>query len=621
MSWRIREESVLKSGLTPADLERTFAIPHWIAVILHHRMRAWGDQSLDAVKRFLEPSLKFLPDPFSLPDMDRGAERLAEAINEGQKIAVYGDYDVDGTVGSAILRRFFRKHGVEPTIYQPDRQKEGYGINRAAVERLAQEGHQLMVAVDCGITSVAEVERANELGMDVIICDHHEPKEILPPAYAVLDHRRSDNESAIQSLSGAGVAFYLCIAVRSLLRDIGWYEEQGPGWPADRLPARGERSQDGRGGPPRPEGKGQKEYDVRELLDLVALATVADMVPLVDENRILLKAGLEKMRKNPNPGIRELLRVAGVEPAEVAAYHLGFVLGPRINASGRLGSANGAMELLTTDDPAEARAMAEKLHGVNAERVDLQNQVAEEALEQAARIVEADPGVSALVLTGEDWHEGVIGIVASKVVERFSRPTAVITFATHTGLGKGSVRGMPRLDMLGAMEAGAEHLKGFGGHKAAAGLSLEKSAVEAFREAFTTAVGDQAHVATEGKSRLLPREVIADITMENDGELTAESVALLEKLAPFGIGNAEPVVAISGWKMAGMKTLKERHLKIQFTTRDNKSLEGFWANGVGRLDVPGASEVDIICLPQINSFRNLKKLELKIKDIRARNPQ
>jgi single-stranded-DNA-specific exonuclease len=589
MSWKIREESVLKSGLTPADLEKSFAIPHWIAVILHHRMRAWGDQSLDAVKRFLEPSLKFLPDPFSLPDMDRGAERLAEAINEGQKIAVYGDYDVDGTVGSAILRRFLRKHGIEPTIYQPDRQKEGYGINRAAVERLAEEEHRLMVAVDCGITSVAEVERANEMGMDVIICDHHEPKEILPPAYAVLDHRRSDNESAIQSLSGAGVAFYLCIAVRSMLRDIGWYEE-----------------------------KGQKEYDVRELLDLVALATVADMVPLVDENRILLKAGLEKMRKNPNPGIRELLRVANVEPAEVASYHLGFVLGPRINASGRLGSANGAMELLTTDDPLEARALAEKLHGVNAERMGLQNEVAEAALEQAARIVEADPGVSALVLTGEDWHEGVIGIVASKVVERFSRPTAIITFATHTGLGKGSVRGMPRLDMLGAMEAGAEFLKGFGGHKAAAGLSLEKSAVESFRAAFVQAVGDQAFKVTEGKARLLPREVIADLTMGAEGELTAESVALLDKLAPFGIGNAEPVVVISGWKMAGMKTMKERHLKIQFTTRDNKSLEGFWANGVGRLDVPEASEVDIICLPQINSFRNLKKLELKIKDIRAR---
>jgi len=590
MSWKIREEAVLKSGLTPADLEQALSLPHWIAVILHHRMRSWGDQSLDAVKRFLEPSLKFLPDPFSLPDMDRGAERLAEAITEGQKIAVYGDYDVDGTVGSAVLRRFLRRLGVEPTIYQPDRQKEGYGINRAAVERLAEEGHQLMIAVDCGITSVAEVERANELGMDVIICDHHEPKEILPPAYAVLDHRRADNESAIQSLSGAGVAFYLAIATRSMLRDIGHFD---------------------------PENGSVKEPDIRELLDLVALAAVADMVPLVDENRILLKAGLDKMRKNPNLGIRELLRVADIKPEEVAAYHLGFVLGPRINASGRLGSANGAMELLTTDDPEEARALAEKLHGVNAERIELQNEVVDEALAQAALKIEANPEIPALVLIGDGWHEGVIGIVASKVVERYQRPVAMITFATHSGFGKGSVRGIPRLDMLSAMEAGAAHLKGFGGHKAAAGLSLEKNEIEAFTDAFVNAIGDQASVLTEGKSRLLPREVVADLVLENDDALTAESVAMLDRLAPFGIGNAEPVVVVSGWKIAGSKTLKERHLKIQFTTQQNKSLEGFWANGSGRLSVPEATEVDIICLPQINSFRNLNRLELKIKDIRA----
>ncbi|MGZ3702517.1 MAG: single-stranded-DNA-specific exonuclease RecJ [Bdellovibrionota bacterium] len=590
MSWRIREEAVLKSGLTPADLEQALSLPRWIAVILHHRMRSWGDQSLDAVKRFLEPSLKFLPDPFSLPDMDRGAERLAEAITEGQKIAVYGDYDVDGTVGSAVLRRFLRRLGVEPTIYQPDRQKEGYGINRAAVERLAEEGHQLMIAVDCGITSVAEVERANELGMDVIICDHHEPKEVLPPAYAVLDHRRSDNESVIQSLSGAGVAFYLAIATRSMLRDIGHFD---------------------------PENGSVKEPDIRELLDLVALAAVADMVPLVDENRILLKAGLDKMRKNPNLGIRELLRVADIKPEDVAAYHLGFVLGPRINASGRLGSANGAMELLTTDDPEEARALAEKLHGVNAERIDLQNAVVDEALAQAALKIEANPEIPALVLVGDEWHEGVIGIVASKVVERYQRPVAMITFATHTGLGKGSVRGIPRLDMFAAMEAGAAHLKGFGGHKAAAGLSLERGALEAFTATFVDAIGDQASELTEGKSRLLPREVVADLVLENDDALTAESVAMLDRLAPFGIGNAEPVVVVSGWKIAGSKTLKERHLKIQFTTQQNKSLEGFWANGSGRLSVPEQSEVDIICLPQINSFRNLNRLELKIKDIRA----
>ena len=589
MGWKVREEVSLSSGLTPTDLSQSFGLPQWIAQILHHRMRHWGDQSLEAVKRFLEPSLRNLPDPFSLPDMDQAADRLAEAIVEKQKVAIYGDYDVDGTVGSAVMRRFLRRLGLEPTIYQPDRQKEGYGINAAAVERLAADGHQLMIAVDCGITSVAEVARANELGMDVIICDHHEPKETLPAAYAVLDHKRADNEGPIRSLSGAGVAFYLCIAVRSVLRDIGHFEELGI-----------------------------KEPDIRELLDLVALATVADMVPLVDENRIVLKFGLEKMRKNPCVGIRELLRVAGVNHEEVAAYHLGFVLGPRINASGRLGSANGALELLTTDDPAEARALAEKLHGVNDERVKLQNRVTDEALAQAAaQIAEKGESLAALVLAGDNWHEGVIGIVASKVMEKYHRPVAVLTFATHTGFAKGSARALSGYDLLSALEDSAQHLRSFGGHKAAAGLTLPRENLEAFRESFANALGRQALEATEGKSTLLPRQITADCSLQNDDELTTEAVALMDKLAPFGMGNAEPVVVISGWKINGVKTLKERHLKIQFNTTQNKSLEGFWANGSGRLEVPEAGAVEIICLPQINSFRNLNRLELKIKDIRA----
>ena len=554
-------------------------------------MKNWGDQSLEAVKRFLEPSLKFLPDPFSLPDMDRGAERLSEAIVEAQKIAIYGDYDVDGTVGSAILRRFLRRLGVDAVVYQPDRQKEGYGINAGAIERLAESGIQLLVAVDCGITSNKEVERANELGVDVIICDHHEPKEELPPAYAVLDHKRADNESTIQSLSGAGMAFYLAIATRSVLRDIGHFDA---------------------------ENGGMKEPDIRELLDLVALATVADMVPLVDENRTLLKAGMDKMRKNPIVGIKELLRVAGVEPADASTYHLGFILGPRINASGRLGSANAALELLSTDDPAEARRLAEQLDAVNQERMRLQGEVADEALAQAdAQIQAHGKDLPAFVLHAEHWHEGVIGIVASKVVERYHRPVAIVTFATHTGMGKGSVRGVGKLDMTKALEDCAELLGGFGGHKAAAGLSVNVANIETLRERFAEAVAAQVAEHSGDGARVLPREVLADVVLESEEELTNAAVEAVEKLGPFGIGNSEPTLLISGWKVAGMRTMKERHLKIQLTTSQNKSLEGFWANGVGKAEIRETDEIDIVCLPQINTFRNLNRLELKIKDIRA----
>lgn len=590
MTWRTRDIESLSTGLLPEDLSRELNLPLWLSTVLHHRMKNWSDPSVEAAKRFLDPSLKNLPDPFSMNDMDQGADRLAEAIVQGETIAIYGDYDVDGTVGSALMRRFLRRLGVEPIVYQPDRQKEGYGVNISAMDLLAEKGAKLLLTIDCGITSVKEVERANELGMDVIICDHHEPKEILPPAYAVLDHKRADNTGPIQSLSGAGVAFYLAMATRSVLRDIGHFD---------------------------PENGGQKEPDIRELLDLVALAAVADLVPLVDENRILVKAGLEKMKKNPNPGIRALLDVAGVKPDEVSAYHLGFILGPRINASGRLGSANGALELLSTDDLAQAQELAAHLDGVNAERMQLQSDVSDSALAQAADLIKKyGDDLPAFVLHTDEWHEGVIGIVASRVVEKYHRPTAMITFATHTGLGKGSVRGVSGMDMTGLLESCSELLAGFGGHKAAAGLSLKKENIEKFRETFAAKAGERALELTDGKSKILSRETIADIVLSDDSELSKESVEFLEKLAPFGMGNAEPVLMISGWKIAGMRTLKERHLKLQFTSPQNKSMEGFWANGVGRVTEQMES-VDIACSAQINTFRNLNKVELKIKDIRA----
>lgn len=590
MSWRIREEQPLASGLRPEDISQSFQLPIWIARILHNRMRHWGDQSLEAVKRFLEPSLKQLPDPFILLDMDRAADRLAEAIVEGETIAIYGDYDVDGTVGTTVLRRFLRKLGVDPLVYQPDRQREGYGINREAIEKLAGEGARLFIAVDCGITAVAEIARANELGMDVIICDHHEPKEVLPEAYAVLDHKRADQEGPIRSLSGAGVAFYLAIATRSVLRDIGHFDA---------------------------ENGGRAEPDVRELLDLVALATVADMVPLVDENRILVRFGMDKLRRSPTIGLSELLRVANVKPEEASPYHLGFILGPRINASGRLGSANGALELLSTDDPVEARRLAEQLDVVNQERMRLQNEMADQALALAEAQLLEDPGLAAFVLHDEAWHEGVVGIVASKVTEKFHRPAAVVTFATHSGRGKGSVRSVGSLDMTAALEKCADLLASFGGHKAAAGLNVEREKIGEFRLRFSEAVAEQvAELLGEGK-RVLAKEVNADVELA-DEDLSNRAVEALDRLAPFGMGNPEPVVIVSGWKVAGSKVLKERHLKIQFTSAQNKSLEGFWANGSGRADFDGMREVDIACLPQINTFRNLNRLELKIKDIRAR---
>ena len=595
MQWLHSENTESLEGLSAEALSTEFHMPFWLAKILRHRMNFWSNQSLDAVKKFLEPNLKYLPDPFLLPDMDRATERVVEAICNQEAIAIYGDYDVDGTVGAALLRRFFRMLGVEPIVYQPDRAREGYGLNLGAIEKLKEQGAQLIITVDCGISNRKEVARANELGVDVIICDHHEvPDAGMPEAYAVLDHKRKDNEGPIFSLCGAGVAFYLCMGVRAVLRDIDYFSH---------------------------EGAGKKEPDLRNLLDLVAVATLADMVPLVEENRILVVYGMEKLRKAPCAGLLELCKVAGVNPADISPYHIGFVIGPRINASGRLGTANAALELLSTDDPNEAQALAGKLDGMNSERMDVQAEVAEQALKQAEEMMErarvGGEELSALVLAGETWHEGVIGIVASRVVEKYHRPVVVITFATHTGLGKGSTRSVGKLNVLSALEQSAEYLVGFGGHKAAAGLSLKKEDLENFRKKFSKSIAEQVAVLCHSGASVLERELNIDAILNENDTMNFEMVSKLEKLAPFGIGNSEPVLAVQGWKLVGGRTIKERHLKVQLSLNSSINLEGFWPNGAEKFRPQAQQKVDIAFYPQISVFRGQKKIELRIRDIRA----
>ncbi len=335
-------------------------VPQWVAALLCQRAKRYELNSYEGVAAFLKPSLKLLPNPFLLQDMELAAERVVRAVTDQDKVMVFGDYDVDGTVGSAILRLFFRVFGMEPIIYQPDRKKEGYGLNSGAIRLAAEKGIRLMIAVDCGITSCEEALVAKELGVDLIICDHHEPKEELPQAFAVLDHKRKDDESGIDNLCGAGVAFYLALAVRKVLRDRGYFTDTGI-----------------------------QEPDLRDMLDLVAIATIADMVPLVKENRILAKIGLKKLRQNPSLGVRLLCEVSGVDPKDVQTYHVGFLIGPRINASGRLGSANLAMELLSATDEDRAREIAREIDSINKERIEIQNEIVEAAARECEQVLEA----------------------------------------------------------------------------------------------------------------------------------------------------------------------------------------------------------------------------------------
>lgn len=576
------------AAVPAAEIATHFSFPIWLGRLVADRTQALGLTSLAEIERFLNPSLKDLPNPLLLQDMEWAAERVAQAIVAGENIMVFGDYDVDGTVGAALLRIFFRSFGIEPVIYQPDRKLEGYGLNSAAIERAAAQGISLMIAVDCGITSCAEAKVAKSLGVDLIICDHHEPKAELPDAFAILDHKRADDTSGINNLCGAGVAFYLALAVRKTLREEGFFEESG-----------------------------FQEPDLRELLDLVAIATIADMVPLVQENRILAKVGLQKLRQKPSIGVKLLCEVADVNPADVETYHVGFQIGPRINASGRLGSANLAMELLSARDEESARPIAEEINRINKERMGIQNAITEAAiLEGEAVLQQRGADFPGLVVGKKGWHEGVIGIVASRMVEQFHRPAIVCSFPEVEGeFGKGSVRSLGPIDVLACLEECADLLVGFGGHKAAAGLTVAPENYEALQTRFAEAVGKAvAEITGDANQRLLDRTLIVDLDISGQ-DLSFADLDLLAQLGPFGLGNPEPVFTVKGYEVQWKRVLKEKHLKLSVGTAGTSAYEALWFSAKHGFDLAEGEIVDIAFSPKVSEFRGRKSIEFRVKDL------
>lgn len=573
--------------LSPEEITERFSLPAWVAKLLSQRAGRYALSGMEDVERFLQPSLKHLPDPLLLQDMEWAAERVAQAIMSEESIMVFGDYDVDGTVGAAILRIFFRRFGLEPMIYQPDRKKEGYGLNSGAVRLAAERGVSLMIAVDCGITSIEEAKVAKELGVDLIICDHHEPKEELPEAFAVLDHKRHDDESGIDNLCGAGMAFYLALAVRRTLREQEFFTETG-----------------------------KKEPDLRELLDLVAIATIADMVPLIKENRVLAKVGLQKLRQQPSLGVKLLCEVSGVEPKDVQTYHVGFLIGPRINASGRLGSANLAMELLSATNEEDARAIAKEIDGINKERMEIQNQIAEAAAKEGESILnEKGMDFPALVIGKEGWHEGVIGIVASRMVELFHRPAIVCAFPeADSEPGKGSVRSMGPIDVLACLEKCADLLIGFGGHKAAAGITIAKESYEAFQDRFAEVVGAEVEALTKPGQKLLDRTLFVDLDISGR-DLDFSDIHALEQLGPFGIGNPEPVFTVKGYTVNWKRVLKEKHLKLSVGSQGTNAYEALWFSAKHGFELNEGENVDIAFSPKISEFRGRRTIEFRVKDL------
>ncbi|MCX6551660.1 MAG: single-stranded-DNA-specific exonuclease RecJ, partial [Acidobacteria bacterium] len=533
-----------------------------------------GVTDVDAAQAFLNPSLDQLHDPMALADMGVAVERLTRAIAARERIAVHGDYDVDGITATVIVRRTLEMLGADVVHFVPERVRDGYGLNVPAIERLHAEGVRVVVSVDCGIRGNDAARRAIDLGVDLIITDHHEPDAELPPAVAVINPKRSDCTYPDKNLAGVGVALKL---VQALCRTAG------------------------------------KDQWVPAFVKIAAIGTLADVVPVIGENRIIAKLGLEALSRGPHKaGLRALLEGSGLNGKTIDSYHVSFMIAPRVNAAGRMGTPDIALRLLLLSDDsmlAEARELAAQLNQENERR-----QLEERGIVTAARrLVDRDPDIGArsvLVVAGEGWHRGVIGIVASKLVDAYHRPAIVLSIDGDEA--HGSCRSIPAFDMLGALEHCGPFLRRFGGHRAAAGLTMDRGQIKGFRDAMTAWADDRL-----GPDDLRP-------TLRIDGQLgfrqiTPRLMEGLRRLAPFGVGNPRPLFWTAGAQVAdGPRRLKERHLSMSLR-QDGVALRGvFWRAAERGAAIEAArAALDVAYSVEQNTFNGTTYLEVALSDVRA----
>lgn len=497
------------------SLVRELEIPGPLAALLVQR----GHDSPEAAKRFLKPALGSLSDPYEMRDLDRAVELIAGAVRSGQTILVHGDYDVDGQCGAALLTRTLKQAGARVVSMVPHRIRDGYDFGPAGLALAAEHRAGVIVTVDCGTTARDAIARAKELGHKVVVTDHHVPGA-LPPADAVVNPQRPDcSAEAAKVLCGTGVAFKLAQALSPEL--------------------------------------GLPENFPYYLLDLVALATVADMVPLAGENRTLVRYGLKMLRESRWPGVRALIEAVRLEGKEIRASHVGFILGPRLNAVGRIGDAMEGLELLLSEEQERARQIAQKLEDTNARRQRMDQEILDDAIEEIEREIDLEQNY-ALVLARDGWHPGVIGIVASRIVERTGRPTILI--ALDGDEGRGSGRSIPGFDLHGALVQCAEYLERFGGHTMAAGLSIRREALPGFREAFNRIA--RRSLAPED---LVPSQRIDLVVALEELDLRLEQ--LLRRLEPCGLGNPAPVFAASGVRVLDPRPVGENHWRFVLEDR------------------------------------------------------
>ena len=566
-----------------ARLAAALDLPPEIATLLLRR----GRRELGEIEAFLNPSLSLLPPATLLKGMEEATAILEKCVKEKRPVGIYGDYDVDGITGSAVLYLFLKEIGLEVSCYQPDRLREGYGLHEHGIRQLHAENLRnrgeagVLLSVDCGISGHDAVVVARQLGFTVIITDHHRPPDLLPPADAIINPMQPGCLFPDKNLAGVGVAFYLIMGLRSRLFRHGF-------WPAEAPP------------------------NLKNYLDLVALGTVADQVELTGVNRILVKAGLQVMNEKMaahalRPGVRQLIKTARTGGREMSVEDFAFRLAPRINAAGRIGKPDAAMRLLISNDSGEGERLAAELEEANRLRRELEQQLLAATLEQAEQDVR--DGRRTLVLAGDNWHSGVIGIVATRLMERFFRPTVLVSFSDD--IGTGSARSIPGLHLYETLEGMHDVLERYGGHEMAAGMTVRRENFQKFRERFEARAID----------RLDPEDLAPKLLYDHSIAMTrlADSLFLryYERLSPFGTGNPEPLFLCRGVRLTQPRLVGGTHLRCRMGQGD-VSMAGI-GFGLGHLLDNGGlphHEVDVAVRLRVNEYWSSKEWELNLVDIR-----
>lgn len=519
----------------------------------------------EKIEKFLYPKLEYLNDPFLYQGMEKAVDSILKAIQNKEKITIYGDYDVDGITSITILKKFLDENGAIVEYYLPNRLLEGYGLNKPALEKIKENGTKLLITVDCGISAYEEIEYAKELGMGVIVTDHHECPEKLPDAIAVIDAKCPNNTYPFNSLAGVGVTFKL---IQALCMKLDLPKE-----------------------------------NYLKYLDIVSLGTVADIVPLIDENRVIVKYGLEYMKNTKNAGLKALLETSGYKSIDSSA--ISFGLAPRINACGRMGHAEMALEMLLTDSLDKAMEIAEHLQNMNKERQEVEKVIMNDAI----KIIEENKlyNDNVIVVGNENWHHGVIGIVASKITETYYKPSILVCFEGEEG--KGSGRSIDGFDLHEALSACQDHLLKYGGHEMAIGLTLSKNEFENFRKAIIDFAKDK-----------LPEDLMPVVKYDaeiNAKEVSKDTIESLKLLEPYGEANNSPIFVYKNVKVDSIRTLSnDKHLKLNI--KDGNYVFNAIAFNLGDLkdSIRMGDKVDILNYLELNRYNGFESVQLNVKDIK-----